>query len=212
MASKRILVVDDEEVIVDLLTEILTDQGYEVDSAFDAASALAKVRENIYDAAILDFNLPDMNGVMLHREIRQMDEELASNTLFASGVAQSEESAEEFALRYIKAVTAEHDREKATEMLCRENYRLLKANLDMQIDLWLRPEVVVQPHDFRVVNSIELPNYDVESSPTHKVWVAYKYTWLYEGKEIDIDLSEGYHIYLDRFEDGFCAMPNNLLV
>ena len=92
MASKRILVVDDEEVIVDLLTEILTDQGYEVDSAFDAASALAKVRENIYDAAILDFNLPDMNGVMLHREIRQMDEELASNTLFASGVAQSEKN------------------------------------------------------------------------------------------------------------------------
>jgi DNA-binding response OmpR family regulator len=92
MAAKRILVVDDEDVIVDLLIAILTDQGYEVDSASDAAGALEKIRENIYDAAILDFNLPDMNGVMLHREIRQMDEELAGNTLFASGVEQSEKN------------------------------------------------------------------------------------------------------------------------
>jgi len=92
MAVKRILVVDDEEVIVDLLTAILTDQGFEVDFALDAAGALDKVRESIFDAAILDFNLPDMNGVMLHREIRQMDEELADNTLFASGVEQSEKN------------------------------------------------------------------------------------------------------------------------
>ena len=92
MAAKRILIVDDEEIVVDLLTAILTDQGFEVDFALDAASALVKVRESIFDAAILDFNLPDMNGLMLHREIRQMDEELAANTLFASGVEQSEKN------------------------------------------------------------------------------------------------------------------------
>ena len=92
MATKRILVVDDEVIVVDLLTAILTDQGFDVDFALDAASALAKVRESIFDAAILDFNLPDMNGLMLHREIRQMDEELANNTLFASGVEQSEKN------------------------------------------------------------------------------------------------------------------------
>jgi DNA-binding response OmpR family regulator len=92
MASRRILIVDDEQVIVDLLSEILSDQGFEVDFALDAAGALERVRENIYDAAILDFNLPDMNGVMLHREIRQMDEELAGNTLFTSGLEQSEKN------------------------------------------------------------------------------------------------------------------------
>jgi two-component system NtrC family sensor kinase len=89
MAAKRILIVDDEQQIVDLLTEILGDQGYEVDFALDAAAALDRVRESIFDAAILDFNLPDMNGVMLHREIRQMDEELADKTLFTSGLEQS---------------------------------------------------------------------------------------------------------------------------
>jgi len=96
MATKRILVDDDEQPIIDLLKEILDAAGHEMDSALDAAGALALVRENIYDAAILDFQLPDMNGMMLHREIRQMDGELADNTLFISGAAQSESNLDYF--------------------------------------------------------------------------------------------------------------------
>ena len=92
MAKKRILVVDDEPDILELLDEVLSGQGYEVDSAANAAGALELVRQKIYDAAIVDFNLPDMDGVMLHREIRQMDEELGGNTLFTSGLMQSEKN------------------------------------------------------------------------------------------------------------------------
>lgn len=92
MGSKRILVVDDEREIVDLLVEVLSLRGFEVDAALDAAGAVEFVRQNIYDAAILDFNLPDMNGVMLHRQIRQMDTELADRTLFTSGLVQSEKN------------------------------------------------------------------------------------------------------------------------
>ncbi len=88
--AKRILIVDDEPQIVELLQEFLVANGYVVDSAAAAAGALDLVREHIYDAAILDFNLPDMDGVMLHRQIRQMDAELAQRTLFTSGLVQSE--------------------------------------------------------------------------------------------------------------------------
>lgn len=91
LEGKRILVVDDEAPIVDLLREILTTRGYAVDSAGDAEAALDLVREHIFDAAILDFDLPDMNGVMLHRLIRQMDEELSEHTLFVSGMDQSDQ-------------------------------------------------------------------------------------------------------------------------
>jgi len=92
MGDKRILVVDDEQDIIDLLTDLLTASGFAVDSALDAAGALELVRANISDAAILDFNLPDMDGVMLHRQIRQMDAELADHTLFTSGLVQSEDN------------------------------------------------------------------------------------------------------------------------
>ena len=89
MAGERILVVDDETEIVEFLRDVLSAEGYVVDAAPDAESALKLIRENIYDAALLDFNLPDMDGVMLHRQIRQMDEELAGHAIFMSGLLQT---------------------------------------------------------------------------------------------------------------------------
>ena len=86
----RILIVDDEPHIVDLLREVLVDQGYDVDATANAEGALALIREHIYDAAFVDFQLPDMDGVMLHHEIRQIDPELAGRTIFMSGLVQSE--------------------------------------------------------------------------------------------------------------------------
>jgi len=90
MAGERILVVDDEAEIVELLRDVLVAEGYVVDAAPAAAPALQLIRENIYDAALLDFNLPDMDGVMLHHQIRQMDAELAARTIFMSGLLQSD--------------------------------------------------------------------------------------------------------------------------
>ena len=90
--QKRILVVDDEPQILQLLQEALEKFGYRVDGVADGKTALQAVHDHIYDAAILDFSLPDMNGLTVHREIRQMDEELAKNTLFMSGHAQSDQN------------------------------------------------------------------------------------------------------------------------
>jgi two-component system NtrC family sensor kinase len=90
--AERILIVDDEPDIVELLEDILTGAGYVVDAAPSASGALELIRENIYDAAILDFNLPDMDGVMLHRQLRQMDPELAEKSMFTSGLVQSDEN------------------------------------------------------------------------------------------------------------------------
>ena len=90
--SRRILIVDDEPEILDLLKDVLAENGYRVDTALDANGALRLIRAHIFDAAILDFNLPDMNGVMLHRQIRQLDPELGENTVFTSGFVQSEDN------------------------------------------------------------------------------------------------------------------------
>jgi two-component system NtrC family sensor kinase len=90
MEGKRLLVVDDEEDILDLLRDVLTSEGYVVDTAPSAEEALELIHENIYDAAILDFNLPDMDGVMLHRQIRQKDTDLARRSVFMSGLVQSD--------------------------------------------------------------------------------------------------------------------------
>jgi DNA-binding response OmpR family regulator len=92
MAGERILVVDDEAEIIDLLRDVLLAEGFRVDEAPTAGRALELIRENIYDVAILDFNLPDMDGIMMHRQLRQMDDELATHTIFMSGLLQSDEN------------------------------------------------------------------------------------------------------------------------
>jgi len=97
MSTKRILVVDDEQDILDLLQSALTAEGFDVDTALDARSALESIRDRIYDVALLDFNLPDMNGVMLHRQIRQIDEELAGRSVFMSGLVQDDSSKDYYA-------------------------------------------------------------------------------------------------------------------
>jgi two-component system OmpR family response regulator len=96
VSTTRILVVDDEESVRDLLRDALIETGWAVDTAGTGAEALQQIRDNLYDAAVLDFALPDTNGVMLHRKIREMDPELAQRTLFISGVAQSDQRLDYF--------------------------------------------------------------------------------------------------------------------
>ena len=66
----RILVVDDEPPIVELLTGYLAREGYEVVSAGDGRSAVEAVREHAPDVVILDVMLPGLDGIEACRQIR----------------------------------------------------------------------------------------------------------------------------------------------
>lgn len=67
---KRILVVDDEADIVELVTYNLKKEGFMVDSVSDGESALAKVREKKYSLLILDLMLPGIQGIEICRILR----------------------------------------------------------------------------------------------------------------------------------------------
>ncbi len=68
MSSPRILVVDDEADIRGLLSEILAEEGYEVEVAADAASARRAAARQEPDLVLLDIWMPDMDGISLLRE------------------------------------------------------------------------------------------------------------------------------------------------
>jgi len=68
MSAARILVVDDEVDIRGLLQDILSDEGYEVDVAADAAEARRAVARHEPDAVLLDIWMPDTDGISLLRE------------------------------------------------------------------------------------------------------------------------------------------------
>jgi DNA-binding NtrC family response regulator len=69
----QILIIDDEDLIRKSLTSVLTDQGYEVQSAATGGEGLAAFERAVPDIVILDINLPDWNGVDLLREFRGRD-------------------------------------------------------------------------------------------------------------------------------------------
>ncbi len=68
---KKILVVDDEKPISDIVKFNLTKEGYEVYTAYDGEEALEKVEEVEPDLILLDLMLPKMDGLEVAREVRK---------------------------------------------------------------------------------------------------------------------------------------------
>lgn len=68
---KKILVVDDEKPISDIIKFNLTKEGFEVDTAYDGEEAVKKVNEINPDLMILDLMLPKKDGLEVTREVRQ---------------------------------------------------------------------------------------------------------------------------------------------
>ncbi len=74
MSDRRtILIVEDEDVIRETLQELLVGEGYEVFAAGRVSDAIKLARENDFDVAICDVQLPDGDGIALLRRIHQLN-------------------------------------------------------------------------------------------------------------------------------------------
>jgi DNA-binding NtrC family response regulator len=67
----RILVVDDDETIRTTMKAILQDEGYEVDLAASGKEAIQKSQDKLYNIALLDIRLPDIEGVELLKLLKE---------------------------------------------------------------------------------------------------------------------------------------------
>lgn len=69
----RILAVDDQLTIRELVAAVLRPHGHEVDTAEDGMVALKRVENTQYDLVISDVNMPNLNGISLVGKIRQLN-------------------------------------------------------------------------------------------------------------------------------------------
>ncbi|WP_323183950.1 MULTISPECIES: response regulator transcription factor [unclassified Streptomyces] len=69
--SVRVLVVDDEPDVTDVLAGVMTGEGWQVRTAADGAAALAAARDFRPDAVVLDWMLPDLDGLQVLRALRR---------------------------------------------------------------------------------------------------------------------------------------------
>ncbi len=75
--SSRILLIEDEPGLVLTLSDLLTAEGYEVDTALDGPTGLRKALGTSFDAIILDVMLPGKNGFDVCKELRQHGADVA---------------------------------------------------------------------------------------------------------------------------------------
>ena len=90
--AKKILVVDDNKEVVDLLYKFLSKEGFEVLTAIDGESALALAKRSLPDLIILDVMMPGMDGGAVMEKIRE-DEKLRDiPVVFLTGAIAEDEA------------------------------------------------------------------------------------------------------------------------
>ncbi len=71
-----ILIVDDDEVMQETLSDVLRKRGYEVYSVHSGNSALSVIKKNVIDLILLDMRLPDIDGLDVLKKIKEFDTEI----------------------------------------------------------------------------------------------------------------------------------------
>ncbi len=68
---RRILIADDDRELCMEIAEILRDEGYRTDTAFDGKSALGLIESGQYNLCILDIKMPHLNGLDILKEVKE---------------------------------------------------------------------------------------------------------------------------------------------
>ena len=90
-AGKKILVIDDEEPILQMLQERLTQSGYSVDTVSDGENALSRLRQKSYDVTFCDWKMPGLNGRQIYEKLRSTSPEQCRRIIFFSGDVVNEQ-------------------------------------------------------------------------------------------------------------------------
>lgn len=68
---KNVLVIDDEPIVLDSCRRILRQEGFDVNGAFNGREGLKKIEEDKYDAVLVDWKLPEIDGMEVLRIIKK---------------------------------------------------------------------------------------------------------------------------------------------
>jgi DNA-binding NtrC family response regulator len=136
MASKGIIhVIDDEPVIRDVLSQLLTSEGYEVELSSSGEEALDKFSSSSCDVILLDLLMPGMDGIEVLRRIRKIDPVAAVIIITAYASVESAIAAMKIgALDYVQK-PFKHDDLLMTIERAVERRRLQEENLRLKDEL-----------------------------------------------------------------------------
>ena len=156
--AARILVVDDERVIREILAEFLTLEGFSVNTVEDGEKALTELRLNPYDLLITDLKMPRLSGLQLLEKIEA--ERLGVLTVLMTGFGTVETAIEamkkgayDYLLKPFKVEEVIHVVERALyrQRLQTENIRLREA-----LTIYKVSEAIALSHDIEKILDVVL--------------------------------------------------------
>ena len=71
MEKNKALVIDDEQIVLDSVRKILTDENYEVDASLSGREGLKQAIEQEYDIVLTDIRMPDIGGMRVLRDVKR---------------------------------------------------------------------------------------------------------------------------------------------
>jgi len=133
--STRILVVDDEEIVIKSCIRILDDDAYQVDSAQSGAEALRKIEENPCDVLILDIMMPRMDGLEVLQRVKETHPDI--DVIMVTGLSQIETAVRSMKLGAFDYLPKPFDPDNLKLVVERalERRRLLLENFNLRNEL-----------------------------------------------------------------------------
>ncbi|MBY0398907.1 response regulator, partial [Myxococcota bacterium] len=137
MGKARILAVDDQRYFRELIEGLLSDAGYEVDTASSGAEALANLEQRDYEIVLTDLVMPEMDGTELVQRIRERRPQ--QDIVMVTGVVDVKTAVEAMKQGATDYILKPFDRESLVEAVGKivdrlrlrsEHARLIEENLE----------------------------------------------------------------------------------
>jgi DNA-binding NtrC family response regulator len=134
--SEKVLLVDDEVDFLELMEERLVARGVEVSTSSSAEDALARIENDLFDAVILDLQMPGMNGLEALKRIKERSPEI--QVILLTGHATVEKGVEAIKLGAMDFVEKPADLEMLSEKITKAHKKKMliveKDSRDRVID------------------------------------------------------------------------------
>ncbi len=182
LERERILIVDDEENMRKTLSEILSDEGYDVDVAASGEEAIAMCQKGRFRVILMDVRMPGMNGVEAFRQIRRHQEGVRVILMSAYSINALKEAAlDEGAIAFLSkpldldrvvnliaevketAILVVEQEEKTASLLCKnlkqQGYRVTvakTAHAALELVEQIRFDLVFLDSNLPAMNGLEL--------------------------------------------------------
>ena len=133
--SARILIVDDEEIVIRSCLRILGNGNYEVEAVQDGWEALRKIDENDYDVVILDIMMPKIDGLEVLQRVKETHPDV--DVIMVTGHSQIETAVQSMKLGAFDYLPKPFDPDELELVVERalERRRLLQENLNLKTEV-----------------------------------------------------------------------------